>query len=374
MNRSLIIVSVLLLTTAITGCKKEGCTDPAATNYSKKAKKDNGSCEYAVSDRKVILSAIGTNVISATYNDLAVKSTDLYDATVSFVANPSAAGLTTCRNLWIAARQSWERSEGFLFGPVATEDIDPRIDTWPVDFNALEDILSSSVDLTNDANIDAFDDALKGFHPIEYLLWGEDGTKTYTDFTAREQEYLVALAKNVKILTTELQQGWNTGSSSSYFSAFSTPGSGNTYYPTVKAAFEELVNGIAGICDEVANAKISEPFLAQDPSLEESPYSQNSIKDFRDNIVSIENIYLGKYTANGIGLEDLVREYNLSLDNTIKTKIANALAKLDAITDPFGTAITSQATLVQNAIDAINDLKATLEGDLLLFVQQYITE
>lgn len=27
-------------------CKKEGCTDPSATNYSSKAKKDNGSCTY----------------------------------------------------------------------------------------------------------------------------------------------------------------------------------------------------------------------------------------------------------------------------------------------------------------------------------------
>lgn len=28
-------------------CKKEGCTDSTATNYNKKAKKDDGSCEYA---------------------------------------------------------------------------------------------------------------------------------------------------------------------------------------------------------------------------------------------------------------------------------------------------------------------------------------
>ncbi len=42
---------VLLLTLALgvsglTGCKREGCTDEAATNYNEKAKKDDGSCEY----------------------------------------------------------------------------------------------------------------------------------------------------------------------------------------------------------------------------------------------------------------------------------------------------------------------------------------
>jgi hypothetical protein len=29
---------------AAAGCKKKGCTDPAATNYDEKAKKDDGSC------------------------------------------------------------------------------------------------------------------------------------------------------------------------------------------------------------------------------------------------------------------------------------------------------------------------------------------
>lgn len=373
MKYTTIIVSALMLTSITTGCKKEGCTDSSATNYNKKAKKDNGSCEY-VSDNKEILEAIGTNVVIATYGDLANNTSSLYDAVTDFIANPSAAGLENCRNLWKSSRSSWERSEGFLFGPVATDEIDPRIDTWPVDYNAMETLLSGSTDFTVDANIDALDDALKGFHPIEYMLWGTNGTKTYSDFTAREKEYLKALSKNVKKLTSDLVTGWNPNSSASFYASFTVPGSGNTFYPTVKSAFEELVNGIAGICDEVANGKISEPFTQHDASLEESPYSQNSIKDFTDNIRSIQNIYLGKYAADGKGLEDLVRAHNLSLDNTIKTKMTNAINKLQAITDPFGTAITSQATLVQNAIDAINDLKSTLEGDLLPFVQQYVTD
>lgn len=31
---------------ALTSCKKEGCTDPAAVNYNPDAKKDNGTCQY----------------------------------------------------------------------------------------------------------------------------------------------------------------------------------------------------------------------------------------------------------------------------------------------------------------------------------------
>jgi hypothetical protein len=38
------MVAAVALTTGFTSCKKKGCTDPTATNYNDKAKKDDGSC------------------------------------------------------------------------------------------------------------------------------------------------------------------------------------------------------------------------------------------------------------------------------------------------------------------------------------------
>lgn len=43
-----LVIAGLALTT--TSCKKEGCTDPNAINYSDSAKKDDGSCKYASSN------------------------------------------------------------------------------------------------------------------------------------------------------------------------------------------------------------------------------------------------------------------------------------------------------------------------------------
>ena len=39
-------IAVLGLSVALISCKKEGCTDPIATNYEKKANHDDGSCIY----------------------------------------------------------------------------------------------------------------------------------------------------------------------------------------------------------------------------------------------------------------------------------------------------------------------------------------
>lgn len=45
MNKNIIALSLVSLV-AFSSCKKEGCTDETATNYSSKAKKDDGSCLY----------------------------------------------------------------------------------------------------------------------------------------------------------------------------------------------------------------------------------------------------------------------------------------------------------------------------------------
>lgn len=351
-NSLLVVAAATLL---VAGCKKEPETTETPITPATDLKQE-------------ILTSFSNNISQATYNDLADKTNQLYTATQTFATTTTDANLATCRQLWKDARSAWEQSEGFLFGPVASENIDPRIDTWPVNYTDLDSVLASSV-VFDEAYIDGLEDALKGFHPVEYLLFGTNGNKLATDFTAREKEYLVALSNNLKNLTTQLSQSWSPSMSGNYADQFTTAGQSGSVYTTKRAAFEELVNAMIGICDEVANGKIEEPFVQQDPSLEESPFSGNSITDFTNNIKSVQNVYLGKYVADGTGLEDLVRENNLSLDGSIKSKISSAITALGNITVPFGQAIISQQVQVTNAQTAINDLKDVLENNLLPYVQ-----
>ncbi len=302
------------------------------------------------------------------YNDLSSKTTSLYAHVQELQNNPDENILTTCKQDWRDARSSWEKSEAFLFGPVSTENIDPRIDTWPVNFQDLEGELAGTQNFTHEY-IEGLQDALKGFHPIEYLLFGQNGNKTHTQFTSREFEYLVALCENLKELTSALATSWNHNNSNSYASTWINAGSGNTIYATRLSAYEEMVNAMAGICSEVAEGKMNEPFVLQDPSLEESPFAFNSITDFTNNIRGVENVYLASFNDDGTGLEDLVRQHNLSLDSTIKSKIQQAIASLQNITVPFGQAIVQQPVQVQNAIDAIESLESTISQELLPFVQ-----
>jgi putative iron-regulated protein len=354
------ILWLAIVAAAFTACKKE--TDQAAPG---------GNSGAAYNDA-ALLNDFTLNVAQANYNDLAQRTTTLQQAVAAFTASGSEADLASCKQAWHDARHAWENSESMLFGPVSTGNIDPRIDTWPVNFVDLDAQLSSGNAFTP-AYISGLEDALKGFHPIEYLLFGQDGNKTAAQFTDREREYLTALANDVAQLTATLANAWAPATSGNYSEVLRTAGEGSTVYGTRLAAFEELVNAMAGICDEVANTKMFEPFQAQDPSLEESPFANSSIADFTNNIRGIQNVYLGRYgSTDGVGLEDLVRQYNLQLDGQIKLQITAAIDALNAITVPFGEAITTQQVQVQQAMDAINVLAGTLNDQLLPLVQQHV--
>jgi predicted lipoprotein len=333
-------------------------------------KAETGDVEVTATLPSEVLQESAANVIAATYNDLAAKAMLLHQQVQDFSSATDETHLAQCRQTWRDCRSAWEQSEAFLFGPVSAQNIDPRIDTWPVNFNDLDSVLSTSAVFTP-GYIDNLDDALKGFHPVEYLLFGSNGTKAASVFTPRELDYLNALALNLETLTTMLANYWNASAQGNYLSEFVNAGSGSATYSTQRSAFEEMTNSMIGICDEVANGKIGEPYFAQDPTLEESPYSGNSIRDFSDNILGVQNLYLGRYSANGKGIEDLVRAYNLSLDGRVKQKIENAQAALGTVTVPFGQAISQQPLQVQNCISAINELKEILEEELLPFIQQH---
>ncbi|MGB0403272.1 MAG: MbnP family protein [Salibacteraceae bacterium] len=65
------IIPVLVIALLFGSCKKEGCTDSTAINYSSDAKKDDGSCRFEVTPAGVsydIKSTMGSNQ-SFTYNE-----------------------------------------------------------------------------------------------------------------------------------------------------------------------------------------------------------------------------------------------------------------------------------------------------------------
>lgn len=321
---------------------------------------DNNSGLY-----KEVLTDLSTDVITDTYEDLNAKATALKTA-VNALTIGNETALTTVKEAWKATRSPWEQSEGFLYGPVDTGGIDPAMDTWPVDVNAMDAILNGTAPITA-ATLEQNEEA-RGFHLIEYLVWGVNGNKSASALTARELEYLRAAAQDLQNNTQLLYDGWKA-SGGNFANHFINAGNtGNGGYASQKDALEEIVNGMITIADEVASGKIQTP-LDEGVSQEESRFSNNSKKDFADNMRSIKNIYLGDFNGNdGSGLTDIVASSNSQLDTNMKVAIDAAINAIEAIPNTFTDAVTNNRAAVINARDKVAALQLLIQSQLKPFI------
>lgn len=124
------------------------------------------------------------NVVLPTYKSLMEKNTNLFTAVSTFKNNPSNTNFELACDAWLTAREPWEKSEAFLFGPVDALGLDPNLDSWPLDQERIVQILNSGnfADLEwkegdDDASVAASQD-VRGFHSIEFLLFKDGKPRT----------------------------------------------------------------------------------------------------------------------------------------------------------------------------------------------------
>lgn len=321
----------------------------------------------------LVLDNLVDNVIVPTYTNLADNVEDLEktlkDLTVSTITQSQIN--KACED-FKAARLYWERSEAFLMGAASDFDIDPTIDSWPLNRSLLLSYFNNgmSEEMLNDATI-------LGFHAMEFILFRDgqprkvaefQGTDTYKGFEKITGEQELAYAQTICTLLKQrcfqLQVAWEgeTTANASRVSVVKAAGldytteNGLSYgenlvgagvnskstFKSLKAAIAQVLSddegSCVGIANEVGTAKIANPFSAGDVSYVESPYSYNSIADFRDNIRSIRNIWLGSTdkTANKYSFHTFfasVKQESVNLD--LESTYVRAIEAISNMPSPF---------------------------------------
>ena len=329
------------------------------------------------------------NTIVPTYKGMADNAILMSDA-CNAIAEAFDNGTLTSEhvkaagNYWNLCRDYWENSEAFLYGAAADYNIDPHIDSWPLDKNAMEELL---VDLRGGKNWTIDNNAgygLLGFHAVEYMLFelSEDGNTSLphnTNYTKEELVYLCTVAEDLRNQCVRLEASWagmeyisvekqdilaeaELEPSINYGWSMKNAGEGGSLYKTYQEAAEDLVQGCIDIADEVGNTKIGRPANGSsedDKNYIESPYSLNSINDFVGNIISIRNAYQGS-NAGDASISDYIKSVNPALDTKVKAQIEECIVLIKKIPEPFAKSATGPEA--DAAVTAVGtDLVDTLE-------------
>jgi uncharacterized iron-regulated protein len=346
-NRKSIINNVFLLCTAVmmatsfTACKDED--EPTVDNEL----------------FQTILDNYVETTILPTYKALAEAALEMRTANEALKANPTNENMQKASAAWMKARIWWEKNEAFLFGPVGEDalDIDGHIDSWPLELNDITETIEEEDGNITGAEAWKFDSEVIGFHVTEYLLYRDGQSRPVADLSTAELKYLTAATdalvwdcvlayvawvgennvsaemKTVFNENPDVVSHLNNNSAFKNFAVKMKFGEG-TNYSSLAAAVSEISTGAADIADEVGETKIASPYATNKTEEVESWYSWHSLDDYKNNIESIKNAYLGgvdNSSRTAVSLSTYVAQKNPQLDVDIKAKIDDAIAKITAI-------------------------------------------
>lgn len=323
-----------------------------------------------------VLKSYTNNTVIKTYNLLADKALEFQAACEELKASKTDANVRIAAEKWIEARKYWELSEAFLYGPAEYYALDPRIDSWPLDKNKLDQELARDMSDVDAGYVrDHYGVNLIGFHAAEYVIFRDGQGRSASDISNNELIYLVAVAEVLAQDCIRLEASWSSSVSaekkhileeaeleisSNFGTEMINAGSAGSRFRTPQQAVREIVTGCETIADEVGNEKIADPYETGNVLRVESWYSWNSLTDFVDNIYSIQNAYLGGVEGyrSGTSLSDYVKSKNTALDTKIIHAIDNAIAKINAIPAPFRDQLNNpgSADAIEAAMSACNAL------------------
>ncbi len=397
-------MALLALGACLAACEKE---NPAYADLTAGQKKMAAAVENYV-----------PNVVYSTYQALADESEALYQA----LSAASAKGVKSLTQsdvdaicaTFLKARKYWEQSEAFLYGPATTFGIDPHIDTWPLDVEALATALSNADQLAMLKGEEGIAYAgaklgqeLLGFHGIEFILFREGKNRTVAALQARENDeafakyqvsgeqeliYATAVAGDLRDNCYRLYASWNPEAGSKYEDRMEaieaeTEINGKVYGKNMLGAaqlgssfetWEEvlstiLVGGCSNICAEVADVKMGNAHSGEDVNYIESPYSEQSFQDFIDNILSIQFSLYGGRDASAPqpkSILTLLKDLGYADAAALQTRLDAALQALKACQDKGAFVKIYADSSVQTAMDAVSALDEELNKAAEWIVKQ----
>ena len=367
----LVIAAMMAATLSFTACSDDN---------------DDNNNENELQAKETFLAVTNQELVNKTilpiYTCLMNANEQLVDAIGEM---ETQADVNKACELWKKARQYWEQSESFLYGPATDFGIDPHTDTWPFDRATFDNYIKRYPDLVEDEDAQAIvaeaiatGQSLTGFHAVEYLLFREGQPRNIDDITDNEAWFCLAAAEDLYLASVKLVSAWGGKlneeqeeiledaefESRNYGENFINAGKAGSTYSTITLASVQILEGCQDIIDEVAHSKIGHPYTGEDKNYIESPHAYNSIQDFYDNVLSCAFSINGgadkkdAYTATSL-MAYAMAHYPTEAA-AVKGAFEEALKKVNGMKRPF--VLNYQDASAGAAIDALEALDAAIDA------------
>ena len=355
------------------------------------------------------------DIARAMYGDALATAERLGSAVDTLLREPSDATLTAAREAWLAARVPYQQTEVYRFGNPIVDEWEGKVNAWPLDEGLIDYVAVASYGDGSDENafyaanvvanpklaiagkeIDAstIDVGLleqlheideveanvsRGYHAIEFLLWGQDpngtgpgsGARPATDYAAgdactggncdRRGAYLAAATDLLVADLREMVANWEAAGAAR--AALTAEGE--------QKGLAMILTGLGSLSyGELAGERIKLGLMLHDPEEEHDCFSDNTHNSHYYNVVGMLAVYLGRYqgvggsATSGPSLSDLVRAADPAVDDAMRAALDRSLAAFTAIKESadagkmaydqmLGEGNAAGNAMIQAAVDAL---------------------
>ena len=326
------------------------------------------------------------DIAEAAYGDSLTTAKALDAAVDALIANPSEETLAAAKTAWLAARNPYQQTEVFRFGNPIVDDWEGKVNAWPLDEGLIDyvdasyggptdenelaalnviaspqlTIAGSEVDateITPDLIADTLNEAdgietnvARGYHAIEFLLWGQDlhgngpgaGERPASDYIEgpggtgghndRRRAYLKAATDLLVSDLEEMVGNWKPGVADNYRATLEGESG--------ESGLRKMLFGMGSLSlGELAGERMKVALEANSSEDEHDCFSDNTHNSHFYNGLGIRNVYLGEYTrvdgskVSGASLSSLVAKADAATDATLRADLDDTQAKLQVIVD-----------------------------------------
>ncbi|MGR3271091.1 peptidase [Thalassococcus profundi] len=379
----------------------------------------------AETDRGAVLTTYA-DIAAAAYADSLATAQELQAAVEALIADPSEATLTDARAAWKAARVPYQQTEVYRFGNPMVDDWEGKVNAWPLDEGMIDYVDASyggatdanelaalniiatpepmiagqtvdATSITPDLIADTLNEAdgietnvARGYHAIEFLLWGQDlngteagaGDRPWTDYAQggdctngncdRRADYLSAATDLLVSDLEEMAALWATGGAARA-----------AVTEDVDAGLNAMLTGMGSLSyGEQAGERMRLGLMLNDPEEEHDCFSDNThMSHFYDG-QGIWNVYHGEYTrtdgtkVDGPALADLVAEVDPALDEELTAKLDTTMAALGKIRDSAEDGFAYDMMLARGNAEGEALIMAAVDGliDQTRSIERVVTE
>jgi len=342
---------------------------------------DDKSSEVSTKDKEAVATTYA-DLVLAEYDASLKSASEMQESVDAFIAKPSAGSLKQARQAWLTARDDYIVTEPFRFygGPIDDPDDGPEglINAWPMDEayidyvkgNAKAGIVNDKKaypKITADVIVEANEkggetNISSGWHAIEFLLWGQDQSKTGpgnrppSDYTSarnakRRATYLKLTTQRLIEDLTGVRDQWAKEGGEFRTAYLSDP----------TRAIKRMFRGIGTLSSfELSGERMAVALESKDQEDEHSCFSDNTNADVVNDLKGIQMVYLGEYAGvSGMSLEELVAKVDPDLAKQIANELKTSLDEAEAFPATFETMIAAPSGSAESK--ALGDTITSIE-------------